>query len=47
MRYVGRNGNLGEDADMAEAALARRLDTLEDYMKNLSYQFMRPQMELA
>ena len=32
---------------MAETALARRLDTLEDYMKDLSYQSMRTQMELA
>ncbi|MCG6939662.1 MAG: hypothetical protein LJE69_00220 [Thiohalocapsa sp.] len=32
---------------MVEAALERRVDTLEDYMKELSYQSMRTEMELA
>ena len=32
---------------MGEPALERRLDSLEDYMKDLSYQSMRTEMELA
>ncbi|MBK1702127.1 hypothetical protein [Thiococcus pfennigii] len=32
---------------MAEAALERRVDTLEEYMKELSYQSLRTEMELA
>jgi hypothetical protein len=32
---------------MVEAALERRVDTLEEYMKELSYQSMRTEMELA
>ncbi len=32
---------------MTTAALERRVDTLEDYMKELSYQSMRTEMELA
>jgi uncharacterized coiled-coil protein SlyX len=32
---------------MVEAALERRVDTLEQYMKELSYQAMRTEMELA
>jgi hypothetical protein len=32
---------------MAETALARRVDTLEDIMKELGYQSLRTQLELA
>ncbi len=37
----------GEDNDMNEALLTRRVDTLEEIMKELAYQSLRTQKELA
>ena len=49
MHYAGSSGDLdpAEDNDMAEALLTRRVDTLEEVMKELGYQSIRTQKELA